>query len=127
MAAWLAQQHGADLHVLYVEDPLLIAAADYLGLDLLSDTHAQLQQLIAGAWPWLSGLPHSSVVAGPAVDVILDAARDAGADLVVVGQCGLSGAERLVFDSLPTALLERADLPVLVAAANHAAPFIQGT
>ena len=127
VAAWLAQQHGADLHVLYVEDPLLIAAADYLGFDLLSNTHAQLQQLIAEAWPWVSGLPHSSVVAGPAVDVILDAARDARADLVVVGQCGLTGVERLLFDSTPAALLKRADLPVLVASANHAAALIQGT
>ena len=115
MAAWLAQQYGADLQVLYVEDPLLIAAADYLGLDLLRDTQAQLQQVIAEAWPWASCLPSASVVGGPTVDVILDVARDAHADLIVVGQCGLSGAERLLFDSTPDALLKRADVPVLVA------------
>jgi nucleotide-binding universal stress UspA family protein len=127
MAAWLAQQYGADLHVLYVEDPLLIAAADYLGFDLLRDTQAQLQQLIAEAWPWASGLPNSYVIGGPTVDVILDVARDARADLVVVGQCGLSGAERLLFDSMPDVLRTRADVPVLVASADAHAPCSQGT
>ena len=126
MAAWLAQQYGADLQVLYVEDPLLIAAADYIGFDLLRDTQAQLQQLVAEAWPWASGLPNSYVIGGPTVDVILDAARDARADLVVVGQCGLSGVERLVFDNTPDALLKRADVPVLVATADFQASFNQG-
>ncbi len=125
-AAWLAQQYGADLQVLYVEDPLLIAAADYLGFDLLSETHAQLQQLIAEAWPWSSGLPHSHVIGGPTVDVILDTARDARADLVVVGQCSMSLIERLLFDETSDALRKRAAVPVLVATADEPQPFVEG-
>jgi universal stress protein A len=123
MAAWLAQQYGADLHILHVEDPLLLAAADYLGFDLLRDTHEQLQQLIVEAWPSALGLPRSYVIAGPTVDVILNAAHDFHADLVVVGQCGLSGVERLVFDAMPDTLLQRSDVSVLVASATDHLPF----
>jgi nucleotide-binding universal stress UspA family protein len=119
LAAWLSQQYGAELHVLYVEDPLLIAAADYIGFDLLRDTHEQLQRMIGEVWPSASSLPNSYVIGGPTVEVILDVAHDAHADLVVVGQCGLSGAERLVFDAMPDDLLKRSDVSVLVATADQ--------
>ncbi len=102
-----------------------MAAAAYLGFDLLGETHAQLQQLIAEAWPWSSGLPSSHVIGGPTVDVILDTARDAGADLIVIGQCSMSPVARLLFNVTPDALRKRADVPVLVATADDAAPFTQ--
>lgn len=51
---------------------------------------------------------------GPAVDVILDVAQRVGADLVVVGSHGMSGAERLVFGSTTEGLLRRAPVSVLV-------------
>jgi len=123
VAAWLAQQYGADLHVLHVEDPLLLAAADYLGFDLLRETHAQLQQFIIEAWPSGLDLPPSYVIAGSTVDVILDAAHEVHADVVVVGRCGLSGLERLVFDAMPDMLLEQSDVSVLVAKAADPQPF----
>jgi nucleotide-binding universal stress UspA family protein len=127
LAAFLAQQYGADLCVLHVEDPLLLAAADYLGFDLLMETREQLQCFIAEAWPVAVALPATYVVAGPAVDVILDVAHQSGADLVVVGQADMSGAERLVFESTADRLLERADLSVLVAPSAWQPPgFVEG-
>jgi nucleotide-binding universal stress UspA family protein len=117
MAAWLAQYYGAELHVLHVEDPLLDAAANYAGFDLVRETHAQLLRFIAEAWPAVEAA-QSYVISGTTVDVILDVARDAHADLVVVGSCGLNRAERLVFDSMPDTLLKRAEVSVLVAAAD---------
>ena len=40
LAARLARHCGADLHVLYVEDPLLDAAARHAGIDLARSTDA---------------------------------------------------------------------------------------
>ena len=122
LAAFLTQQYGAELCVLHVEDPLLLAAADYLGFDLLMETREQLNYFIAEAWPAAVGLPVTYVLAGPAVDVILDVAHQSRADLVVVGEGDMSGAERLVFESTADRLLKRAGLPVLVAPAAWQPP-----
>ena len=51
LAARLARHCGAELHVLYVEDPLLAAAAGHEGINLATETYGQLQRFIAGAWP----------------------------------------------------------------------------
>lgn len=122
LAAWLAQQYGAELQVLHVEDPLLLGAADYLGFDLLADTHAQLQQLLADIWPAATALPLSHVIAGPDVDVVLDVAHRAGADLLIVGEGTMSMPERLLFASMTEGLLKRADVPVIVAPVDWTPP-----
>src|SRR6187401_1189756 len=64
LAARLAQHCGADLHVLYVEDPLLDAAADHAGIRLGRETREELQQFIVGAWPAAQCSPQSHVIAG---------------------------------------------------------------
>ena len=122
LAAWLAQQYGAELQVLHVEDPLLLGAADYLGFDLLADTHAQLQLVLADIWPAMTSLPLSHVIAGPDVDVVLDVAHRTGADLLIVGEGTMSLPERVVFASMTESLLKRADLPVIVAPADWTPP-----
>jgi len=124
LAAWLAQQYGAELQVLHVEDPLLLSAADYLGFDLLTDTQQQLQLLLAEIWPAAAGMPLSHVIAGPDVEVVLDVARRAGADLVVIGQGSMSMPEQLVFDSMAAGLLKRADMQVIVAPTEWTPPCI---
>jgi nucleotide-binding universal stress UspA family protein len=115
LAARLALLCAAELHVLHAEDPLLSAAADRAGIDLVREKHEELDRFIADAWPAAQSSPHSHVVAGPAVDVILDVAHRHGADLVVVGARGTSGAERMVFGSTTDELVRRADVSVLVA------------
>jgi nucleotide-binding universal stress UspA family protein len=122
LAARLAQHCGADLHVLYAEDPLLDAAAARAGIRLVRETHEELQRFIARAWPAAECSPQSHVRAGAPVDVILDVARQYRADLVVVGSCGMSGAERLVFGSTTEGLLRRTDVSVLIAPAAWKPP-----
>ena len=122
-AARLAQHCGAELHVLYAEHPLLDAAADHAGIRLGRNTHDELQRFIVGAWPAAQCSPESHVIAGAAVDVILDVAHRHHADLVVVGRCGMSGAERLVFGSTTEGLLRRTDLSVLIAPAEWMPPY----
>src|SRR5690606_25479979 len=70
---------------------------------------------VESAWPAAELAPRRHVRVGPAVDVILDVAGQEGADLVVVGSRGMSGAARLAFGSTTEGLLRRASLPVLVA------------
>jgi nucleotide-binding universal stress UspA family protein len=122
LGARLARHCAADLHVLYVEDPLLDAAAGRAGIDLATHTHRELQRFVADAWPAALCSPHTHVVAGAAVDVILEVAYRHRADLVVVDSGRMSSAERLVFGSTTDVLLRRADVSVLVAPAEWTPP-----
>jgi nucleotide-binding universal stress UspA family protein len=122
LAARLARHCDAELHVLHVEDPLLAAAARYEGIDLSTETYAELQRFVAKAWPAAQCLPQTHVLAGAAVDVILDVAHRHRADLVVVDSGRMSSAERRVFGSTTEGLLRRADVSVLVAPAEWTPP-----
>ncbi len=57
---------------------------------------------------------HVLVREGPAAEVVLGAAAEVGADLVVVGTRGLRGARRALLGSVSSAILERATRPVVV-------------
>jgi nucleotide-binding universal stress UspA family protein len=122
LAARLARHCGADLHVLYVEDPLLDAAARHVGIDLARDTERELQRFVADAWPAALCSPQFHVVAGAAVDVILQVAHRQLADLIVVDGGRISGAERFFFGSRTEGLLRRADVSLLVAPAEWRPP-----
>jgi len=114
MAARLAHVCGARLHVLHAEEPLLQAAAVEAHVDLTTETHAELVRFIASAPPAADCQPHRDVVGGPPATVIVDIARREGADLIVLGAHGMSGAERLLFGSVTEGVLRRADRSVLV-------------
>ena len=122
LAARLARHCGADLHVLYVEDPLLDAAARRAGIDLSISTQRELQRFVADAWPATLCSPETHVVAGPAVDVILEVAHQQRADLIVVEGGRLPGAEKLLFGSTIEQLIRRADVSLLVAPAAWRPP-----
>jgi len=113
-AARLARQTGAALHVLHAQDPLLAEAARQSGFNLAEDTSEELGRFLAAVSPAASASPRRHVVTGPAVDSILAVATREGADLVVVGSHGMSGAERLVFGSVTEGVLRRAPVSVLV-------------
>jgi nucleotide-binding universal stress UspA family protein len=122
LAARLARHCGADLHVLYVEDPLLDAAARHAGIDLVRSTHRELDRFVAAAWPAALCSPQTHVVAGAPVDVILEVAHAQGADLIVVDGGRIRGAEKLLFGSTTEGLLRRADVSLLVAPAEWRPP-----
>jgi nucleotide-binding universal stress UspA family protein len=122
LAARLARHCGADLHVLYVEDPLLDAAAHRAGIDLAARTQRELLRFIADAWPAVLCAPETHVMAGAAVDVILDVAHRQRVDLIVVDSARMSTAERLLFGSTTDRLMRRADVSLLVAPADWTPP-----
>jgi nucleotide-binding universal stress UspA family protein len=115
LGARLARQAGAALHVLYVESPLLVAAAAQSGVDLLAENREELQRFIATAPPAGAGNPHQDIVAGDAAEAILHLAQREQADVIVVGARGMSGANRMIFGSVTEAVLLHADRSVLVA------------
>jgi nucleotide-binding universal stress UspA family protein len=122
LAARLARRSGAEPHVLFVEDPLLNAAAGRAGIHLAASSRAELRRLIGDEWPAPESSPQLHVVAGREVDVILDVARRQGADLIIVGDRQMSRVERLVFGSTTERLLRRSDVSVLVAPAGWTPP-----
>lgn len=122
LAAWLARRAGAEAHVLFVEHPLLDAAASRDGIDLAASSRADLRRLIWYEWPVPECSPQLHVDAGSEVNVVLDVARRQGADLIVIGDRSISRVERLVFGSTTERLLRRSDVSVLVAPAGWTPP-----
>ena len=121
-AARLARHTGAALHVLHAEDPLLAAAARASGVDLDHETRDELGRFMQSAAPAGDWAPMHHVVTGPAVDVIRDIAQREGADVIVMGMRGMSGAERLMFGSTTEGVLRTADTSVLVVPGDWTPP-----
>jgi nucleotide-binding universal stress UspA family protein len=114
LAARFAQQCDAALHVVHAEDPLLFAAAAESQVDLTAETREALSQFIATAPPAGELSARAHTVSGSPALVILDIAHQEGADLIVVGAHGISGAGRLLFGSVAEGLLRRADRSILL-------------
>jgi nucleotide-binding universal stress UspA family protein len=114
-AARLANHCGAALHVLHVQDPLLSAAAQAQGLDLVHDSRDELARFTAAsaAARDKTALQHH-VVIGQATSTICDIAEREGVDLIVLGMHGMSGPARALFGSTTEGVLREADTPVFV-------------
>jgi nucleotide-binding universal stress UspA family protein len=114
----VARRARGALHVCYVNDPLLVAAASsrlhYPGLVIQSKR--ELQTFVETALPRRSSKdrdPTFRTVTGVPADQILKEAERLRADLIVLGTHGLTGAERLFLGSTTIGVLERAKVPVL--------------
>ena len=113
-AARLAQQCGAELHVLHAQDPMLTAAATHAGVELTADSRDELKRFAASVVSAGARSPVTHVVVGPSVQVIRDIAERECADVIVVGMHGMSGAERAMFGSTTEGVLRKATTSVLV-------------
>ena len=121
-AARLAKQCEAELHVLHAEDPLLAAAAKARGVDLSGETRDELSAFMQSAAPAGDWTPIHHVITGSSVDVIRDIAVREGADVIVIGMRGMSGAQRAMFGSTTEGVLRNADTSVLVVPGDWAPP-----
>ena len=127
---------GRDVLVLHVWEPLREVASvppvpglagvlkagleemDEAGADLSRQTAEQGADLAKAA-----GLPAESLAVsapGRAWRNILRIARERDVGAIVVGQRGVSGAERTLLGSVSTAIVHHADRPVLVVPADKA-------
>jgi nucleotide-binding universal stress UspA family protein len=120
---FLAGKLGAELTVLHVWEPpgyvgpdtlaLLPVAAGQPGWD---QTRAEVMREVERFLGKASARPTDlrvRVEAGEPSDAILLAAKDGGADLIVMGTHGRTGLSRLLIGSVAEAVLRRATCPVL--------------
>ena len=115
-AAATQSKFGGRLTVLFVNDPLLSAAAAASAYDMDSlarDTDAELRKFVARALGRGADVTYRTANGQPARE-ILKAAGAISADLVVVGSRGLTGAGKWFFGSTAERLLRSTDVPVLV-------------
>jgi nucleotide-binding universal stress UspA family protein len=124
MAARLARQAGAELHVVYAIDPLLAAGAKSAGIDLARESREELQAFTFAAVAGQTA--HHHCVDGPAAAVIGTTATREGADLVVLGAHGMSGLARVAFGSTTEAVLRHAPVSVLVVPDSWRPPHADG-
>jgi nucleotide-binding universal stress UspA family protein len=116
-AAAIAKRSDARLHAIYVNDPMLVAAAAVALNDreLVSFALAELRTFVASAVPTSrAGAAIScSVETGDPARLIALAAQRLKCDLVVMGTHGLSGVDKLLIGSTTERMLRRTSVPVL--------------
>jgi nucleotide-binding universal stress UspA family protein len=114
----VARRAHGNLHVVFANDPLLVAAAAAALHDrrLAKRSGAELKTFVdktlgTGASQKLKVTTHSAV--GHPRDVIPKTASRTRAELIVLGTQGLTGADRLVLGSTTLAVLQQTKVPVL--------------
>jgi nucleotide-binding universal stress UspA family protein len=117
-AAAIARRSGGRLRVLYVNDPLLVAAAAVgtRNRTIVKDSARGLQNFVDATLPPASRGPLAlkvrAAVGSPADEIIKAATREPS-DLIVVGTHGLTGASRLLLGSTTLSVLQHTAVPVL--------------
>lgn len=118
-ASELAQQLGAELHVLHTWQ--LSAYADPSS-ELAKDTERGIEKdvdaAIARSVPKTAAV-HRHIRLGPAPATIVQAIDDLQIDHVVMGTNGKTGLERLIVGSVAEEVVRRADVPVTTVRARR--------
>jgi len=118
-ARWIANEFGARLLLLAVEDPLLTEAV-HLGTGVDWDpedtrrelTHFSMRAL--GADPLKAGEIEYEVRVGKPDKEVLRVAQEGSCDLIVMSTHGLTGMRKLFFGSTTERVLRETTVPVLV-------------
>jgi len=114
-AAAVAKRFRGRVTVLFVNDPLLVAAARQAYGDerqLIEQSRAELVRFAARALRAPARMPPIVAVGNPASQILTTAKR-LRSDLIVIGTQGLSGVQKLVFGSTTEQVLRRTTIPVL--------------
>jgi len=119
-SAEVARRFGAELTVVYVQQPVAPAAIDALAApsNLAAQAAAELE-LALEAWcseaEQIAGRPvRSAVLSGEPAREIVRYARDKGVDLVVLATHGRTGLRRVVLGSVAEHVVRHAPCTVLV-------------
>ncbi|HEY7288571.1 MAG TPA: universal stress protein [Vicinamibacterales bacterium] len=112
----VARRQRAALHVVYVNDPLLVvAAATAMHDDMVKRSARELRVFVnKSVRPTRRSRVSLQVRVGDPVTQILKVARSQGADLIVMGTHGLTGADRWLVGSTTLDVLRRTRVPVLI-------------
>jgi len=118
----LAQRHGAKVVLLQVVEPVqLVAGPEMIYLEQYQE---EFEQRAKEAASYLAGLKgafgekgievRTSVVHGPIVEAISEAAARENADLITIASHGRTGLSRVFYGSVAAGVLHRVDRPLLV-------------
>jgi nucleotide-binding universal stress UspA family protein len=116
-ASIVAERHRAQLTVLFVNDPLLSAAAAAAAYDvkrLAASTEAALARFVARALGTRATAVETTVAHGEPPKEIERVARSGRHDLIVLGSRGLTRAPKWFFGSTTERTLRATKVPVLV-------------
>ena len=117
-AAGIAKRSHGCLSILYVNDPLLMAAAGIalhdrtLAIRNLAELRRFVESTVSSRFVELSRL-HCAVATGKPAAEITKAATGQRCDLIVMGTHGLTGADRLVVGSTTRGVFQRSRVPIL--------------
>ncbi len=125
-AAALARTCGGTLHIVHAFSPVSITAAAFsagsggpiIEIDRLNESIATggatvcAEAAAAAAAEGTSVQTHNE--AGDPTDVLIRAVRDVGADLLVVGNRGMTGLKRFMLGSVPNKIAHHAPCSLLI-------------
>lgn len=112
-ASTLAQEAGAKLYLVHVDESQVPYDAGYAGYIPQLDPEA-IKEKLAEVQPTLAGIETEHVMlSGRAADALVDFANDHDIDLIVMGTHGRTGVARLVMGSIAEAVVRHAACPVL--------------
>ncbi|HME60987.1 MAG TPA: universal stress protein [Candidatus Binatia bacterium] len=120
----LARSLGAQVALIYVVDPSIVAYAPESGIpasELVAEAQRDARRLTA-AFTQSAALqppPLEFIHTGKPPVEIVGAAKDWPADLIVIGSHGRGGVERLLLGSVAEAVMRHASCPVLVVRAEE--------
>ena len=129
-AAALAKACGAKLHVITAFKPAMTASMAasslevmaYGGVEFLQEAESKLSAEIDATLDRLAkeltsdGIAVTThAIAGDPADALIDAAEQVEADLIVIGNRGMSGVKRFVLGSVPNKIAHHAPCSVLIA------------
>ena len=127
--AWaraLARRHGAAVHLVHAVQPPPVLGTDVpVAIDVMDDfVDAARHKLddLAQAWGQDGIEVHCRTAVGSPWRVVVEAAREVGADLVVIATRGHSGLKHLFLGSTTRRVIQHARCPVLSVRPDTAAP-----
>jgi nucleotide-binding universal stress UspA family protein len=119
----LARLAGAELNIVSAYEPVSKRRVEKESLDAPSDVQYEIGpredvNLVldaAAAMARKEGVEvHTHAIEGEPAEAILDAAEKTGADLIVVGNKGMTGARRFLLGSVPNNVSHHAPCSVLI-------------
>jgi nucleotide-binding universal stress UspA family protein len=130
-AAMLAKLSGATLHIVHAYRPVLLTEAamsataggptiDVEGVNAGIAEHAANVCSHAAAAAQREGVKvETHSIGGDPSDALIAVAQDVGADLVVVGNRGMTSVKRFVLGSVPNKISHHAPCSVLIVDTTH--------